>query len=67
MDTLYFELSGSGSVQVRRSKNLKVQIRFRFKNLKPSIRLMFWYTATSAFFSKLLVVFRLIVFFKMPL
>ena len=43
----YFECSGSGSVRVRKNKNLKVQIRFWFKNLKPSIRLMFWYTATA--------------------
>ena len=45
-------------VQVPRNKNLKIQIRLGFKNLKQSIRLMFWYTATGQahFFSKILIV-----------
>ena len=30
--------------------NLQVRIWFGFKNLKPSIRLVFWYTAGGAFF-----------------
>ena len=46
-------------VQVLKSTNLRVQIRFGFKNLKPSIPLMFWHTVAGAFFSKMLIVLRL--------
>ena len=43
--------------QVRESKILKVQIRFEFKNLKPSVELNSTYVlvhSTGAFFSKIL-------------
>ena len=57
----------AGPLRRRPGVALKVQIRFGFKNLKPSIRLMYMYTARGAFFSKLLIVFRLMVLFKMLL